>query len=111
MWGVIQNIGDTSKRSCLLTTSVSFDNIAAMPLPNIPANASTAIVVLEADSTSSTPERAAHLSEKQTPTSVLGLPLADNTPYEIIGADNIAAFKVIGIEAGKTHKLQIEYFA
>ncbi len=111
MWGVIQNIGDTTKRTCLLTKSVSFDDTVAVSLPNIPANANSALIVLEADSTSTTPERVAHLSEKETPTAALGLPLADNTPYEIIGFENIAAFKVIGLEAGKTHKLQIEYFA
>jgi len=111
MWGVIQNIGDTTKRTCLLTTKINVDDTAAVALPNIPANANSALVVLEADSTSTTPERAAHFSEKDTPTNVLGLPLADNAPYEIITAENIAAFKVIGIEAGKTHVLQIQYFA
>jgi len=36
--------------------------------------------------------------------------LADNREYKVVGSGNLANFKIIGIEAGKTHILRVQYY-
>ena len=44
------------------------------------------------------------------PTATDGATLADGGYYEICTRPNLENFKVIGIEAGLTHRLMIEYY-
>lgn len=73
-----------------------------------------AILVVEADSTSET-SFCAHFREDPLapaapPTATVGMPLANGVPYELQGFDQIKNFRIIGTEAGKTHRLQITYY-
>jgi hypothetical protein len=74
-------------------------------------NASYALLVLEGDSTSADLSKCVRWTMEGTdPTAADGMPLGDNGVFEIQNETNLDAFKVIGIEAGKTHKLRVAYY-
>lgn len=76
------------------------------------SGASKAIITIEADSTSANLGRVARFYETGAlPTGTDGLTLGDSEVYEILGAENLANFKIIGIEALKNHVLQVQYFS
>jgi hypothetical protein len=110
-------ISDINKQGSGIAISspaaLSFDDSVAVGLPNIPVNALTALIVLEASATAANPQSAAKFTEAngQTPTAAFGTPLGNLGYYTIEGKDNINNFKIIGVEAGKTHTLQITYFS
>lgn len=96
--------------------AVGFDNIpdpdAGGPLTaGIPAGAKYAICVLEAGVADVDKARVARFrTDAINPTAAVGMPVGDNGSFEIKGSDNLAAFRIIGINAGVTHVLRIEFY-
>lgn len=114
MQAVISTIDKTGSGIAIGSpASLSFDDAPAMALPNIPTNAVKALIVLEADSTTTDPTNAAHFTEgsADTPTATFGIPMGHLGFYTIEGKENINNFKIIGNEAGKSHTLQITYYS
>lgn len=77
-----------------------------------PKGTAYALLVVESDSSATEKSKVVRFTEDENniPTSSLGMPLGDLSVYEVKGAKNLAAFKVIGIENGKTHKIRVQYF-
>lgn len=96
---------------CLGYEALAFDDAPAVAL-TVPPGAQYAIAVLEADATEAGLPRVARFRTNASadPTAVIGMPLGDNGSVEIKGADNLVTFKIIGITAGKSHSLKIEYY-
>lgn len=96
---------------CVGLETVNFDDDPAIALPSIPPTAKAALVIIEADATEADAARVARFRQDGTnPTAVMGMPVGDNGSFEIKGSANLAAFRIIGITAGKTHKLTVEYY-
>jgi hypothetical protein len=75
-----------------------------------PDKAKKAILVMEADqSTTNLRKVARYKVGDVAPTSSEGIPISDEAVFEIGMLFNLNRFKVIGIQAGKTHKIQVEY--
>lgn len=95
--------------SCAMVT---FDSTVAVELAGIPEDVKTCIVALEADSTTTDMSICAHFTESgDAPTATSGMPLGNAGVYQISTPQNIAGFKIIGLEAGKTNRLQISYYS
>lgn len=89
---------------------LSFDDSPAVAL-TIPTGATYAEVSLVADATvASTSNVARFWTDGSTPTATEGLSRNHLAAWDIIGGDNLANFKIIGVEAGKTHVLNVLYF-
>lgn len=89
---------------------LSFDDSSAVAL-TVPENATGAIIVFEADATTVPQNKAARFYEGgQTPSATDGYPLGHLDIYEIQEQSNLIRFRIIGIEAGKTHTLQVLYY-
>ena len=88
---------------------------AAVVTLNVPASAQKAILTVIGDATAANSDRVIHFREDgnnpTTGTSGEGMPIGDNGTYTILSADNLANFKMIGIEAGKTHSVRVQYYA
>lgn len=71
-----------------------------------------ALIVVEADPTTMDKSKVIRFSEMQATivSAINGLPLGDLGVYEVKGMSNLQNFKAIGIEAGKSHTLRIQYF-
>lgn len=96
---------------CLLLNEAPFDDTAEIQLPSIPDGAKAALVIIEADATEADAARVARFRQDgANPTAAIGMPVGDNGSFEIKGSANLAAFRIIGITAGKTHKLTVEYY-
>lgn len=56
--------------------------------------------------------KAVHFTEHAggVPTAASGMPLSNGSVYEIQGYDQLVNFKIIGVTAGRTHKLQVTYY-
>ncbi|WP_010182420.1 hypothetical protein [Aquimarina agarilytica] len=77
----------------------------------VPQKAVSAVLVLEADSTSSSFVRIVRFKENgSAPTASSGFALGDNDIYSIVGKNNLENFKVIGIEKDKKHIGRIQFF-
>lgn len=75
-----------------------------------PDKAKKAILVMEADGSSSNLRKVARYKIGDTnPTANEGFPISDEAVFEVGTLYNLKRFKVIGIQAGKTHKIQVEY--
>lgn len=80
-----------------------------------PDGASYALIQVEADSSSSDVNKAiVFRQDAGTPdgssSPKVGQVQGDGGVFDVKGTNNMSAFRVIGIEAGKTHVLHIEYF-
>ena len=76
----------------------------------IPSGAVYAICVIEADATQADQARVARFRcDNTAPTAAEGMPLGDNGSFEVKG-DNLNTFKIIGITAGKTHTVRVEFY-
>lgn len=96
---------------CLGYASVTFDDTAEVALPAIPAGADIAIAYLEAGVADVGKARVARYREDGVaPTAAAGMPLGDDGIYEISGRGNIDDFLIIGINAGVTHTLRVQYY-
>ena len=70
-----------------------------------------ALVVIEADASSTNLDRVVRFREDGTnPNATDGLPIPDNGKLEVSDL-NLANFKMIGIEGGKNHTAQVLYYA
>ncbi len=77
----------------------------------LPPGAQYAICVLEADNADVDKARVGRFRcDATAPTAAEGMPVGDNGSFEIKGTDNLNNFKIIGINAGKTHTLRIEFY-
>lgn len=113
MWGKIENLGIPGNGKSIGNAVLTFNASAAVAFSNVPFNAKSALITLEAHASTVDIEKAARFLEytaSQSPTAAIGTPLANGSTYEIIGYDNIIAFKIIAIEALE-HKLQIMYYS
>lgn len=80
--------------------------------PRIQGKCRIALIVLEADSTTPIPTRAVRFRQDTVaPTATVGHWIGDNGAIEIKNLINLRNVQFIGINAGKTHKLQVQYFA
>ena len=113
MWGKIENLGISGNGTSIGNALLSFDSLIAVALPDIPLNAKSALITVEAHINTVDTEKIARFleyTELINPTSVIGVPLANGSTYEIIGYTNLLGFKIISIEALE-HNLQIQYFS
>lgn len=77
----------------------------------VPDDAVSAEIHIEADATTAKPRSAIRYKQNGTaPTANTGMRLGDEDIIEVYGKANLDKFKAIGIEAGKTHQLQIQYY-
>jgi hypothetical protein len=121
--------GLISGLNCLGYEQVTFDDSAAIQLPNYGdyTQAVKALIVIEADATSTDKSKIARFTEDgvTTPTTAIGMPLGDLSIYETGGVIQVETqafqasqafqnalenFQIIGIEAGKTLTLNVQYF-
>jgi len=95
---------------CLGYEDLAFDDAPEVALAAVPAGARLAVCVVEADASQAGLARVARYREDgNAPTAAEGMPVGDNGFFELTG-DNIAAFKIIGITAGKAHTLKVQYY-
>lgn len=77
----------------------------------IPENAISATISIEADASVSDKARVIRFKENGSdPSANSGIALGDNDLYEISGRWNLESFRAIGIEAGKSHVLRVQYY-
>ncbi len=77
----------------------------------VPDDAVSAEIHIEADSTTTNPRHAVRYKQNGTdPTKSSGMRLGDEDIIEVYGKANLDNFKAIGIENGKSHTLQIQYY-
>lgn len=89
---------------------VTFDAATAVAL-TVPAGATYAEVCLIADATVTSQSNVAKFwLDGSTPTATEGLSRNNYATWDISGGDNIVNFKIIGVEAAKTHKLNVQYY-
>lgn len=95
--------------------SVTDAAVKTLTISGATALAKYAILVVDADQTSANLTKAINWTEDGTaPTNNAGtnqgLILGDNSVLEVKGAANLANFKMIGKEAGKTHTVRVQYY-
>lgn len=79
----------------------------------IPNGAYYCVVTCAANLNATIPERAIMFSQNGAvtpPTATTGMPIGDNGLVEFTGGDALKNVRFIGIEAGLTHQLFIEYY-
>ena len=77
----------------------------------VPSDAVSASVFFEVNSTTTDKARALRYKENGTaPTANSGQPFGDGDVLELFGKTSLDNFQVIGIEAGKSHILRIQYY-
>ena len=77
----------------------------------VPDNAVSASVFFEIDDSATNKARALRYKENGTaPTANSGQPFGDGDVLELFGKSSLDNFKIIGIEAGKSHVLRIQYY-
>jgi len=97
-------------QTCIGKEKIDLTN--AIKTLTVPIGCTKAILSIEADDSSADKAKVARFYETgDIPNATDGMPLGDNNVYEIIGETNLSNFKLIGIEAGKTHTVQIQYFS
>jgi len=97
---------------CIGYEKLAVGSGAAVGFAAIPARAETCIMVCEADATEAGLPRVVRFREDGValPTAAEGMPLGDNGIWECKKRANLLAIKFIGITAGKTHSLKIQYY-
>jgi hypothetical protein len=86
------------------------DDTEAKPL-TVPEGAVSASVFFEVDASATNKLRALRYKENGTdPTANSGQAFGDGDVLELFGKTSLDNFKVIGIEAGKTHILRVQYY-
>lgn len=110
--GIIASSVGTANQDIAASPSeiLSVGSGAAVSL-TVPSNANSALISVEADATVADSTRVVRFLETgATPTASVGMALGNNDTYEVRTSDNLRNFKVIGIEAGKTQSLKINYY-
>jgi len=78
---------------------------------SIPENAISATISIEADGSAAEKSRVVRFKENGSdPTASSGIALGENDLYEITGRWNLESFRVIGVEAGKSHIIRVQYY-
>ncbi len=106
---------------CLQYSELTVDDAAIVDLTDavavgvgangLPAAAKACLIVVEAGATEADAARVVRFRQDGgDPSATEGMPVGDNGSFEIKGGSNLANFKVIGITAGKTHTLRIEFY-
>ncbi len=103
--------GNTADHNCISIANdiVEFGTVTV--LPDIPANAKTAIVAIEADATTTDKTIVAHYSETATVSVEVGMPIGHGGVIELLTIQNINNFIITGLEDKKTHQLQVTYYS
>jgi hypothetical protein len=98
---------------CVGYEDLEIDDIS-MPSLNPPENGEYALIVVEADPTTTDKSKVIRIKEfiedDSFPTSAIGIPLGDFSVYEVKGKKNMQDFRAISIEAGKLHILRVQYY-
>lgn len=77
----------------------------------VPEGAVSASVFFEVDASATNKTRALRYKENGTgPTAASGQAFGDGDVLELFGKTSLDNFKIIGIEAGKTHTLRVQYY-
>lgn len=96
---------------CLGKETLTVTDAAAVQLGIIPNGTIHAEFIVEAASGLAAQTKAIRTwQDGSTPTASVGYILGDLDTYEITNIENIQKAKFIGIDASKTHKLQVQYF-
>lgn len=111
---LLQKILALSQRSidkqCVGDEKLDVTDLTAVSL-TVPARATSAIITVEASTSAATTAKVVRFRESgDTATDSIGTPLGDLDTYECLGPEALANFSIIGIEAGKTHTLNINYY-
>lgn len=103
---------DARGRKAVGVVKITVDDDPVVLLSSIPESANCALLCVEADSTAADKTKVIRFYEDGTaPTSTDGFPLGNLDFYEIDNRANMFGFKMIGIEAAKTHTIQVLYYA
>lgn len=101
---------ESVEKKCIGKQDISFDDSPAESLTPVDG-AKSALIQVVADATAATPTKAATFYlDGSTPTATTGIVLGSLERITIDNRDNLLGFKIIGIEAGKTHTLRVLYF-
>lgn len=96
---------------CIGYEETTFDDAPAVALPNLPDGAHHAMIYIEASGDEVGNARVARFREDGTsPTASAGMPLGDDSIYEVTGRANLENFEIIGITADKTHTMRVHYY-
>jgi len=77
----------------------------------VPDDAVSASIFFEVDASATNKARALRYKENGTaPTANSGQPFGDGDVLELFGKTSLENFKVIGIEASKSHVLRVQYY-
>jgi len=89
---------------------IEFDDSAVARL-TVPDGAVYALLLLEVDATATDKAKSARFwATGDNPTSTDGLSRGDLDAWDLEETSVLANFKIIGIESGKTHTLQVQYY-
>jgi hypothetical protein len=87
---------------------------STMPSLNPPNDAEYALIVVEADPSTTDKSKVIRIKEfiedNAFPTSTIGIPLGDFSVYEVKGKKNMQNFRAISIEASKQHIFRVQYY-
>lgn len=105
--------------NCLGYAKKAVTGAAVVTLTPIPKNTRYAVLVVMCDPVISDPVAASNVVYVREDGGIPvtgaapagdGMPLGDLSIYEVKGIKNLKAFKMIGIRAGETHSVRIQYF-
>lgn len=83
----------------------------ALATLTVPANAGSALVMVQGDGTVSDATKCIRMTENdQDPTAAFGFTFGDGD-YFTLSKDTMGSFSAISAEAGKTHKLFVQFYA
>lgn len=95
---------------CLGYEQITIDDSGAVKL-NVPEKAVIALLSIESSETATNKDLVLRYREDSIPpTSSVGMPLGDGTVFEIKDSINLVNTSFIGVEAGLSHKLNIQYY-
>ena len=97
------------QRSAFAKESLTFDDAPAVSL-TVPKGATYAEVSLIGDATAVATNTIRFWQDGSVPTATSGLSRNHLAAWDIAGGDNLVNFKIIGVEAAKTHILQVQYY-
>ena len=112
---IIENLDTQSKLLAIeeskggyLRLNIRFGNITQIQVPPL---AVEALIMVESDPTATDPTRAMRFKENGvSPTPSSGFGLGNNDVYQIKGNEHLKNFRITGIEEGKSHFVQVQFF-
>lgn len=107
-------ISEEKSRQPISETNGGFENVTvndtAVVNLTIPTDAISADISVEADATALSKAKVIRFKENgSNPSTSSGFPFGEGI-FKVIGKNNLNNFKIIGIEAGKSHTLQVQYY-